>query len=99
LVKYSEGRFGFSVQKEIYQELGGTREYDEEIWLKFGDRVGWRKDEEWLKYNQLNFTTDAYKAAQAGHLPHLTFIGWGWGVRLGGLGGSWRSSLLSRQDL
>jgi eukaryotic-like serine/threonine-protein kinase len=30
-VKYSNGRFGFSVQKRIYQSLGGTREYDSEI--------------------------------------------------------------------
>ncbi|WP_449420818.1 protein kinase domain-containing protein [Phormidium nigroviride] len=27
-VEYSDGRFGFSVQKRIYQSLGGTREYD-----------------------------------------------------------------------
>jgi len=65
-VKYSEGRFGFSVQKTIYQELGGTREYNWEIWAKFGDRVGWRKDEEWLMYDELTFSTDAYKI---GHLP------------------------------
>jgi len=31
-VKYSNGRFGFSVQKRIYQSLGGTREYNSEIW-------------------------------------------------------------------
>ncbi|MFM6815123.1 MAG: protein kinase domain-containing protein, partial [Dolichospermum sp.] len=31
-VKYSDGRFGFSVQKRIYQGLGGTREYNQEIW-------------------------------------------------------------------
>ncbi|MFM6265372.1 MAG: GUN4 domain-containing protein, partial [Dolichospermum sp.] len=34
-VKYSDGRFGFSVQKRIYQGLGGTREYNLERWLKF----------------------------------------------------------------
>ena len=27
-VKYSDGKFGFSVQKRIYQGLGGTREYN-----------------------------------------------------------------------
>ena len=27
-VKYSDGRFGFSVQKRIYQNLGGTRGYN-----------------------------------------------------------------------
>ncbi|MCC3433092.1 MAG: GUN4 domain-containing protein, partial [Microcoleus sp. PH2017_04_SCI_O_A] len=36
-VQYSNGRFGFSVQKRIYENLGGTREYDEKIWEAFGD--------------------------------------------------------------
>ncbi|MFM6076832.1 MAG: GUN4 domain-containing protein, partial [Dolichospermum sp.] len=40
-VKYSNGRFGFSVQKRIYQSLGGTREYNHEIWQKFLDKVEW----------------------------------------------------------
>ncbi|MFM6006400.1 MAG: GUN4 domain-containing protein, partial [Sphaerospermopsis kisseleviana] len=89
-VKYSEGRFGFSVQKEIYQEVGGTREYNKEIWENFGDRVGWRKDY-WLMYNQLNFTTDAYKDAKAGHLPR----GGEGGVLMFGLGfGSLASRLV-----
>lgn len=46
-VAASKGRFGFSVQKEIYQSLGGTRQYDEKIWEAFGDRVGWRKGGNW----------------------------------------------------
>ncbi|MFM5956570.1 MAG: GUN4 domain-containing protein, partial [Dolichospermum sp.] len=49
-VKYSNGRFGFSVQKRIYQGLGGTREFKGEIWEKFGDKVGWRKEGSWLGY-------------------------------------------------
>ncbi|GCL39416.1 serine/threonine kinase [Sphaerospermopsis reniformis] len=44
-VKYSDGKFGFSVQKRIYQSLGGTREYNTEIWEKFGGKVGWIKGE------------------------------------------------------
>jgi uncharacterized caspase-like protein len=47
-VKYSNGRFGFSVQKRIYESLGGTEEYDEEICEAFGDRVGWRKEGKWF---------------------------------------------------
>ncbi len=63
-VKYSNGRFGFSVQKRIYQSLGGTREYNPEIWQAFGDKVGWRKGGKWLYYK------DIYdiKAPEA-HLP------------------------------
>ena len=64
-VKYSEGRFGFSVQKRIYQGLGGTREYDSDIWEKFGDKVGWREEGSWLGYKNITFD----KKAPEGHLP------------------------------
>ncbi|WP_377473372.1 MAG: GUN4 domain-containing protein [Microcoleus anatoxicus] len=64
-VKYSNGHFGFSVQKRIYQSLGGTSEYDGEVWERFGNRVGWRQNNKWLYYNELNFSTKAPKA----HLP------------------------------
>ena len=58
-VKYSRGHFGFSVQKRIYLSLGGNSEYDSEVWNKFGDTVGWRKNGEWLYYSDLTFSTDA----------------------------------------
>ena len=64
-VKYSNGRFGFSVQKRIYQSLGGTSSYDDKVWKKFGDKVGWRKNNELLYYKDLSFSE---KAPQA-HLP------------------------------
>lgn len=64
-VKYSNKRFGFSLQKRIYQSLGGTEEYDEKIWKAFGDRVGWRKEGEWLYYGYYNFNLEAPEA----HLP------------------------------
>lgn len=54
-VKYSKGHFGFSVQKKIYVECGATLDGKypgDEIWDKFGDRVGWRRNGEWLySYN------------------------------------------------
>ena len=64
-VKYSNGRFGFSVQKRIYQSLGGTRELDRKIWDAFGDRVGWCVNRNWLRYDELKFNTKAPE----GHLP------------------------------
>lgn len=64
-VKYSDGKFGFSVQKRIYQSFGGTREYNEEIWEKFEDKVGWRKGGNLLYYNDITFD----KKAPEGHLP------------------------------
>ncbi|NEP01950.1 MAG: GUN4 domain-containing protein [Symploca sp. SIO2E9] len=57
-VKYSEGRFGFSVQKRIWQEVGGKVDYSTEC--KLGDRVGWRKGGNWLNYQKIiNFTHEA----------------------------------------
>ncbi len=29
-----------NIRKEIYEDLGGTREYNEEVFENFGDRVG-----------------------------------------------------------
>ena len=84
-VKYSNGRFGFSVQKRIYESLGGTSEYDDKIWKAFGDRVGWRVNKERLYYKDLKFNT---KAAE-GHLPGgggmVVWVAWGWGEWLLGV--------------
>lgn len=65
-VKYSNGHFGFSVHKRIYQSLGGTSQHDEAIWKRFGDTVGWRKNGKWLYYNDLTFSE---KNTVPGHLP------------------------------
>jgi hypothetical protein len=75
-VEYSNGRFGFSVQKRIYQSLGGTREYNWEVCAKFGDKVGWRKKAEWLYYYEdLTFYEEA-------HLP--MGVEGRWVIRMGG---------------
>ena len=65
-VKYSNGRFGFSVQKHIYQSLGGTSEYDREVCQKFGHKVGWRKNNQSVYYHNLTFSEFAVQ----GHLPY-----------------------------
>jgi len=62
---YSRGRFGFSVQQQIYQTLGGSYTFNQDIWEVFCDAVGWRKNHQWLLYPDLNFTANA----PAGHLP------------------------------
>ncbi|MEC4819388.1 MAG: serine/threonine-protein kinase [Scytonema sp. PMC 1069.18] len=62
-VEYSNGRFGFSVQKRIWESVGRDIE-------KLGDRVGWRKgwwmNKEWISYSQVTFDT----SAPPGHLPY-----------------------------
>jgi hypothetical protein len=96
-VKYSDGRFGFSVQKRIYQGLGGTREYNGEIWDKFGDKVGWRKGGYWLYYKDITFDKKAPEGTPEGYLPKFPLKSLPIGV--------WRGSgeegcfLLSRRDL
>ncbi len=82
-LNYSNGKFGFSVQKEIYESLGGTREYNQQVWESFGDHVGWRKEGNWLTYDKLTFNLNAPKA----HLPWIDYRRW------------WNSSLLSREYL
>jgi hypothetical protein len=64
-VKYSNGKFGFSVQKQIYQGVGGSKEYNWDDYKKFADKVGWRKGGEWLYYSELTFSDKHY----TGHLP------------------------------
>jgi hypothetical protein len=95
-VKYSNGRFGYSVQKNIWLECGGKIDYETEC--KLGDRIGWRLDEEWMEYDQGTFSLDA----PVGHLPcggvGGFWCGGGWGVWLW-LGGGAVGVLLSRQEL
>ncbi len=69
----SNGHFGFSVQKKLYQSLGGKQDYDAKIWCKFGDKVGWRHNKNWLSYKDLNFNL----WAPQGHLPMLGMQFWG----------------------
>ena len=66
-VKYSSGRFGFSVQKNIYESLGGSRKSEQKIWEEFGDRVGWRVNGRWLSASQLKLAPNT----QIGNLPGL----------------------------
>jgi hypothetical protein len=67
-LKYSDGKFGFSVQKEIYLSVGGKLDgsYNEEVWKKFGDRVGWRVNGNWI-LDSLPVTYDT--SAPMGLLP------------------------------
>jgi hypothetical protein len=71
--KYSNGRFGFTIQKRIWQSLGGgsdTTHNSLEIQKQFGDKVGWRKNGDWLYYVDLNYS----KKAPYGHLPIIFML-------------------------
>lgn len=69
-VKYSNGKFGFSVQRKIYQGLGGTRNYDKKIWEAFGDKVGWRRGGQWFYYQDITFDSKTQKV-QFGNFPRM----------------------------
>jgi GUN4-like len=56
--KYSNGRFGFSVQKQIWQECGSPNDFNSD-WESFVERVGWQ--------SQASFTFNI--SAPKGHLP------------------------------
>ncbi|MBD2201481.1 GUN4 domain-containing protein [Calothrix sp. FACHB-1219] len=88
-VRYSNGRFGFSVQKRIYQNLGAITKQDKyKVWEAFGAVVGWICGRHWLNDYEITFDI----TAPEGHLPmrigysqDWTWIGdWEEKVRLGG---------------
>jgi len=82
-VKYSDGKFGFSVQKEIYVQCGAKLDGKypgDKIWREFGDRVGWRVKKQWISYSNVTFNTSAPK----GHLPFVGGLGWVVVVEWGG---------------
>ncbi|MGV0104563.1 GUN4-like domain-containing protein [Nostoc sp. DSM 114160] len=63
--QYSYGYFGFSVQQTIWSEMGGQVDYETE--KRLGDRLGWRKEGNWLDYEQLTFKLSPM--TPMGHLP------------------------------
>jgi len=56
--QYSDGRFGLSVQHQIWESVGGK-------YTEFCDRVGWRVKDNWKYYEELSFR----ESAPPGHLP------------------------------
>ncbi|MGF1524644.1 MAG: GUN4 domain-containing protein [Leptolyngbyaceae cyanobacterium] len=77
-VKYSKGKFGFSVQKQIYVECGATLDGEypgDKIWDQFCDRIGWRKEGIWFGYSDVTFDT----TAPTGHLPLNGWYDRSWG--------------------
>jgi hypothetical protein len=77
-VNYSNKKFGFSVQKQIWQNVSADI-FSEEAWVSFGECIGWRTTKfhqilfdswttrEWSDYSESNFNLDA----PHGHLPRM----------------------------
>ncbi|ACK73200.1 GUN4 domain protein [Gloeothece citriformis PCC 7424] len=62
-LKYSQGKFGFSVQLKLYKSVGGTLETtiakDQKLIEKWGEQLGWRKDHQWRKCEDLDYSLNA----------------------------------------
>lgn len=69
-LEYSRGHFGFSVQKRIWESINKQQDLASET--NFGDCLGWRKDGDWLDYDDLVFDL----RSPQGHLP----VGFAWWV-------------------
>jgi len=65
-IEYSNGRFGLSIQKRIWESLGDSNsQLGYKTWWVFGESVGWRVKDKWLAYEKLTFNLNAPE----GHLP------------------------------
>ena len=69
-LQYSERYFGLSVQKEIYQTLGGTSKYNQKIWQQFCERIGWRQENSSVSNSVINYDLNS----PSGHFPVLETI-------------------------
>ncbi|BAZ25713.1 serine/threonine protein kinase with WD-40 repeats [Kalymmatonema gypsitolerans NIES-4073] len=75
-VKFSNGRFGFSVQKRIWKNVVSKSDpdynlfFEDEVQEKFGDIVGWRKESNWVYFSDLNYSL----SAPPGHLPIMVTL-------------------------
>ncbi|MCT7978922.1 serine/threonine-protein kinase [Laspinema olomoucense] len=85
-VHYSQGKYGFSVQKKIWLECGSPTFpiFDNDNWERFCDRVGWSSAPEWIDVDE----------ALSPSLPFMSYIGYGegWPYRVS-------LALLARGDL
>ncbi len=67
---YSEQKFGYKAQLEIYQHMGGTKDLTEENrknWQKFLDIIEWSKNGKRYNHQEIQFSLSAPK----GHLPYM----------------------------
>jgi len=80
-VEYSKKHgfeFGFSVQKQIYEECGGKLDFShpsDEIWEKFCDHTAWKSEGKVVNYPQAFFKNNFMRIK--GHLPYaVSQNGW-----------------------
>lgn len=68
--RYSNGRFGFKAQQQVYRGQQQIQADDHKRWVVFEETLGWRKPSSWFykgfqPYHDLTFSLEA----PPGHLP------------------------------
>ena len=106
-IHYSNGKFGFSVQKKIWLECGGDVGNFRNL-VDFGIKIGWCypkkwfgfKKDRWKTYDEFMVDTKNAQHTLAGSLP-LTSHGWWYRLEHGNLDRTWWGgwTLFQRQDL
>jgi serine/threonine protein kinase len=81
-LNYSQEKFGFSIQKQLFDQLNNGQQYNDKLWDDFGLIIGWRKDNKNIRYDRAIFDINAPR----GHLPCRIFDLWTWGGVGGGTG-------------
>jgi S1-C subfamily serine protease len=69
--KYSDDKFGFSPQQDVWQSVNQEGDFSTQTWRRFATKVGWKQGEVesssgYKLYDQLSFEPNK---APAGHLP------------------------------
>ena len=81
--RFSNGKFGFHVQKKIWQECNAPEGYSGR--QSFGVSVGWYKTDRWIRSGEIQYNL----AAPMGHLPAIGIYSAlscnDWSVALSGL--------------
>ncbi len=69
--KYSNNRFGFSVQLRLYQSLGGSidtiRSQSNEFLARTSNTIGWRKNDKLIEYDDFDFSLSAPEGGLPGN--------------------------------
>ncbi|MGB5632319.1 MAG: GUN4 domain-containing protein [Waterburya sp.] len=69
--KYSNNRFGFSVQLRLYQSFGGNmdsiRAQNNEFLHRTAEKIGWRKNGKRVDYDDFDFSLDASEGGLPGN--------------------------------
>jgi hypothetical protein len=71
-VQYSNGQFGFSVQRSIWIDCDRPMTFNEEDGIQFGTRVGWRISSQRITSDMVTYDISAPK----GHLPFYFMGTW-----------------------